>query len=121
MANFYSNKFNLFRRIVAFLIIVAFASSLIVLPQNVSAQSLPIGQAGILNLPAPGVMITHSQSYIPASIRGIKIYPDNPLRFDFIIDRGNSVLGKESLKEESSKLVKYFLASLTVPDEELWV
>ncbi|HLF17998.1 MAG TPA: protein phosphatase 2C domain-containing protein [Candidatus Omnitrophota bacterium] len=54
-------------------------------------------------------------------MKGIKIYADNPLRFDFIIDTGESNLKDEALRLEADKLVKYFLASLTVPKEDLWV
>ncbi|MBF0385980.1 MAG: DEAD/DEAH box helicase, partial [Candidatus Omnitrophica bacterium] len=36
-------------------------------------------------------------------------------------DSGDSKLKNDELKAESTKLIKYFLASLTVPEEELWV
>ena len=53
--------------------------------------------------------------------RGITVHPENPLMFDFIVDGGESNLEGEELKTEADKLIKYFLASLTVPEEELWV
>jgi hypoxanthine phosphoribosyltransferase len=58
---------------------------------------------------------------MPAMLRGIKVYPDSPFRFDFILDKGNFLDSGDSLKEESSKLIKYFMASLTVPEKDLWV
>jgi len=87
-----------------------------------SVQICPITHAqSVLNLPAPGTMITTSPAFNPPIMRGISIDPQNPFQFDFIIDVGDEKLKDESLKEESTKLIKYFLASLTVPEDEMWV
>ena len=43
------------------------------------------------------------------------------LQFDFIIDIGDDQLQGEALKEESQKLINYFMATLTVPEDEMWV
>ena len=75
----------------------------------------------LLNLPQPGVMVGVSPVFHPAIISGLKIYPDDPLKFDFVVDTGNSGLVDQELKDESTKLIKYFLASLTIPEENLWV
>jgi len=72
-------------------------------------------------LPAPGVMVRLSPAFNSPILKGIKVHPDNPFRFDFILDRGNSQLSNNALKDESSKLIKYFLASLTIPEKDLWV
>ena len=72
-------------------------------------------------LPAPGVMVHLSPAFNPPILKGIKVHPDNPFRFDFILDKGDSLLGPGQLKDESSKLIKYFLASLTIPEKDLWV
>ena len=72
-----------------------------------------------LRLPAPGVMVHLSPEFKPPTLKGIKVHPDNPFRFDFILDRGDSLHG--DLKQESTKLIKYFLASLTIPEKDLWV
>src|SRR5271154_3665151 len=72
-------------------------------------------------LPAPGVMVQLSPEFNPPILKGIKIHPDNPFRFDFILDKGESQLSSNALKDESSKLIKYFLASLTIPEKDLWV
>lgn len=89
-----------------------------VAPIKSYAQTVPIGS---LNLPALGTMIQTSPAFNPAIIQGITLYPDNPLKFDFIIDKGDLLLEGDSFIEESNKLIKYFMASLTVPDEEMWV
>ena len=81
----------------------------------------PNAIAGDMFLPAPGILVPLSPSFDPPILKGIKIRPDNPLRFDFILDKGEGQLSNDALKEESSKLIKYFLASLTIPEKDLWV
>ena len=82
---------------------------------------MPLVQAQDFRLPAPGVMVHLSPEFNPPILKGIKVHPDNPFRFDFILDKGDSQLGNDQLKDESTKLIKYFLASLTIPEKDLWV
>ena len=102
-------------------------------------------------LPAPGVMVHLSPEFNPPILKGIKVHPDNPFRFDFILDQGDSnavipspssgipslssvipslssvipakagILNQTELKQQATKLIKYFLASLTIPEKDLWV
>ncbi len=95
-------------------ILLSFVSSVVLPPPYSHAQES-------LFLPAPGTMVVASPNFIPAVMKGIKIFPDNPLRFDFIIDTGHSNLAGDALKTESTKLIKYFLATLTIPEDDLWV
>ncbi|MBF0484393.1 MAG: hypothetical protein HQL25_06770, partial [Candidatus Omnitrophica bacterium] len=60
-------------------------------------------------------------SYVPTIIKGVNLDPTNPLKFDFIIDKGNDQLQGEAFKQESQKLIRYFLASLTIPQKDMWV
>ena len=114
-------KFSLHFRVIACLVILCFTSTLIILPQNAYAQSLPAVQAGVLNLPVPGAMVSRSPGFVPAFLKGMAIHPENPFQIDFIVDKGNSGLNNETLKAESTKLIKYFLSSLTIPEDDLWV
>lgn len=82
---------------------------------------LPAAQASVLSLPVPGAMVPMTPAYMPTIIRGLTIHPDNALAFDFIVDKGQEDLQGEVFKEESRKLINYFLAALTVPKEEMWV
>jgi len=82
---------------------------------------LPLAQADDFRLPAPGVMVHLSPPLDPPMLKGIKVHPDNPFRFEFILDKGDNALSNDQLKDESSKLIKYFLASLTIPENDLWV
>ncbi|MBU0468482.1 MAG: hypothetical protein KJ736_05400 [Candidatus Omnitrophica bacterium] len=74
-----------------------------------------------LFLPTPGTMITLSPSIEPILLKGVTINPENPFQFDFIVDIGDSNLEGDSLKNASEKLIKYFMASLTIPENEMWV
>ena len=82
---------------------------------------LPPAHAQELALPSPGTMVHLSPSFNPPVLKGIKVHPDNPLRFDFILDKGDSQESGQALKSESAKLIKYFMTSLTIPEKDLWV
>lgn len=84
---------------------------------------LHAGTEGVSFLPAPGVMVNLSPAHEPALIKGLRVHPNNPFLFDFIVDSGNSALSIDGLafKEESQKLIKYFLSALTIPEKDLWV
>ena len=88
-----------------------FIFSSIALPAKTYAQSVS---------PVP-VMATHGEVFSPAVLRGFKIDPNNPLLFDFIVDKGDSLLQGQPLEVEGKKLIKYFLTALTVPSKDLWV
>jgi len=100
------------------LILVSFLITSIIGP-------MPQAMADDFHLPTPGVMVRLSPPLDPPMLKGIKVDPNNPFHFDFILDRGDSSMTSPSvdlsLKEESSKLVKYFLAGLTIPEKDLWV
>ncbi|MGE0267751.1 MAG: phosphoribosyltransferase family protein [Candidatus Omnitrophota bacterium] len=78
-------------------------------------------QTTIVPMPVPGTMVTPTHAYTPPMLRGVLINPSEPFRFDFLIDTGNTMIEGQALEEESVRLIKYFLASLTVPEQDLWV
>ena len=39
----------------------------------------------------------------------------------FIVDTGDAQISDTDFKKESARLIKYFLASLTTPEEDMWV
>lgn len=93
-----------------------FFSTTVLLPNPSQAQTL-------LNLPQPGTLIQTTQATMPIIMKGINIKPDQPLHFNFIIDNGDTGLDINSaaFKNESQKLINYFLAALTIKEEDLWV
>ena len=82
---------------------------------------LPSAQASDLILPAPGTIVHLSPTFQPAMLKGIKVHPKNPFKFEFILDKGDGYADDLALKLQSIKFIKYFLASLTVPERDLWV
>lgn len=85
------------------------------------STGVPSSYAQRVVLPAPGTMVSLSKAFSPPLLKGIKVYPENPFRFDFILDKGDIQQADAEFKDESSKLIRYFLASLTVPEKDLWV
>ena len=79
------------------------------------------GYAQALILTKPGERVSLSVNYPPVQLKGIVVHPQNPFQFDFILDKGDGNIQQAALKEESTKLVKYFLSSVTIPDKDLWV
>jgi len=108
-----SKKSHLMRKSLSSFVAFAFVLSS-VMPPSASAQT-------VLNLPIPGTVVPISSVYTPMIVNGLTIYPTDPFKFDFLIDTGNSDLKGEQFREEALKLTKYFLASLTIPEKELWV
>ena len=111
-----SKRKNLPYRILSCFIAVSFVFNVVLPPAY--AQVIP---QTLLNLPAPGAMVTPSAAFTPALINGITIHPENPLEFDFIVGTGDDKLQGKAFEEESTRLIKYFLAALTVPEDQMWV
>ena len=104
------------KRLLSPVVIFSFIASFIAQSSFIYAA-----QGSLLNLPEPGEMISLSQKFVPAYVKGIFIYPNDPFKFDFIIDTGDTKLSDQKFKDESNKLIKYFMAALTVPEKEDWV
>ncbi|HQP10495.1 MAG TPA: hypothetical protein PKV41_03850, partial [Candidatus Omnitrophota bacterium] len=100
-----------FRRLTR-VVAVLLSFSLIFSPAASYAQAI-----NFLNLPVPGTMIAPSPAFAPVLLKGMTIDPQDPLKFDFIIDSGNTKFSIDQVKQESEKLVKYFLASMTIPKD----
>ncbi len=98
-----------YKKLIAIVVILTFWASLFV-PQQVHAQ---------LSLPAPGTMVSLSPSFHPPVLKGIKINPNDPLKFDFILDKGS--IETRLIASQTTTLIKYFLAALTIPEQDLWV
>ena len=104
-------SFNV-RKFISLLLVVQLALS----PTLSHAQS-----AFVSALSQPGLRVNLSPAFAPPLLKGVKVYSDNLFKFDFILDKGDSSISTEDLKTESTRLIKYFLASLTVPEKDLWV
>jgi hypothetical protein len=72
-------------------------------------------------MPQPGTSVALSAAYTPAHLWGLTIHPNEPFTFDFLVHRGDEEQPETVKKNEYSRLVKYFLAALAVPDTDQWV
>ncbi len=95
--------------------------SLIVLFHFFVLSAIPPGYAQSVSLPAVGALVPLSPGFQPAVLRGVQVDPIKHLELKFIVDGGQSGLKGESLEKETKDLVNYFLASLAIPEDDLWV
>jgi hypothetical protein len=100
----YSRQKSVFFKAVSCLVGVCFLATNVVSPAYAQSIVLPVNS--VLN---------------PTIMRGLTIDPQDPLHFNFIISQGSNNSQDKEFKAESEKIVKYFLASLTVPEDEMWV
>ena len=115
MLSFIKNeRVSMLRKSISLIIVISFMFTSIITPANAQAISG-------LNLPVPGAMVLQSPAFVPVLLKGMTVHPDNPMKFDFILDSGNTDLEHAEMLKESDRLVKYFLASMTVPKDDLWV
>ena len=75
----------------------------------------------ILSLPNTSLIIAQTKNSAFPHLVGLTIDPKNALNFDFIIHKGAVPLSELEKRAEYKELVKYFLASLAIPDENQWV
>ena len=110
------------RKVVSIFVLAAFISTTWKAPSYGSTELITDVQwdsQGLMPwMPKPGVIVRLSPDFKPAHLLGMTIHPENALQFDFLIHRGDTPLSEDQKKEEYNKLVKYFLASLTIPDED---
>jgi hypothetical protein len=110
------NKASLLFKSVSYVQIVTLLIFFILPAHVLDAQTI-----NVLNLPVPGTLLSSSEHFVPLIVKGLQLNPSNPFEFDFIIDPGTVDLPQDQMKAESEKVIKYFLASLTVPEKDLWV
>lgn len=84
---------------------------------------LPAARADGAVLVMPGLVAGLSLPVVPPLLKGLKVYPDDPLRFDFILDPGDpsARASLEQTQEIGVRMIRYFLAAMTIPDDEMWV
>ena len=82
----------------------------------------PQAQASVLSyMPEPSQMVSMTEYFNAPLLRGIKVDSADPFKVDFIIDEGSAQYTEGRLNSEIKRLFKYFLASVTIPPEDLWV
>ena len=69
-------------------------------------------------LPQPGTMLMPSGEASLPVLKGLKLDPQDPLHMQFIIDPGNN---KTLDQAQANQLIRYFLAALATPQQDIWV
>lgn len=95
--------------------IVSFLLMLCVLGSGLS-NSFAKEQASGLPLPTQMLSLTENFSY--PLLKGVKFYPDDPYNLEFVFDSASKDI---VTKEDTKRLVEYFVAGLTMPEQDLWV
>ncbi len=66
----------------------------------------------------PEGLVGASEKYSSPVLRGLIFDPDHPFQFDFIVDTADQ---SATAKSEADRMIGYFFAGLTMPDDDLWV
>ncbi len=111
---FNNSKLRFFKRVLSSLLILMFFFNFLMPAAIVFAQN-------IISLPEPGTMLSSTPSFDPTIVKGLTVHPENPFLFDFMVSVGDENLDDASFEEEARKLIVYFLSSLTIPEDEMWV
>ena len=75
---FSSIRHSVYSRLICSCLIVTFMITMLITPKASYAE-------GVVGLPEPGTMVNLSPAYVPLTITGLRIHPENPLLMDFII------------------------------------
>ncbi len=54
-------------------------------------------------------------------IAGVKVDVNNPFQLYFVVDQGSAVFSETDRQREYRKAVRYFMAALTIPNQDMWV
>lgn len=87
---------------------------------TVPGQAAGYAQVAAL-MPLPGEMISRSEGFQPAHMVGLRTDFKDPFNFFFVMHKGQEHMAPDLKKEEYKRLIKYFLASLTIPNTDMWV
>ena len=77
--------------------------------------------AGSFAASLPGNLVSLSAPFSPPALLGIQIYPQDPLKFSFLVGQGTASIPDTEMRAAVEKAVRYFLTGLAVPEDDLWV
>lgn len=108
-----------YRRLFIPFLVISFCASFCATPFPLSLAAAQ--EPRYPGLPAPGAPIDLSQPYRPALIQGLEVFPENPLQFNFIVQQGDERLQDQALRQNALRMIRYFMASVTIPKKNMWV
>ncbi len=94
--------------------------AIVVMVAYVSLIPAESGYAQVV-MPQPGQMVPPTASFSPALMRGLRVDVKDPFNFSFVMSDSKEALSQDAKKEEYTKLIKYFMASLITPNTDMWV
>jgi hypothetical protein len=108
------------RALFIFLIALLLSSSLFIYKPTSTTNK---AYASFLDyLPSSNKLLSLTSNYNYPLLKGIQFSLNHPFKFTFIIDKEDAYnLDKETLKKHLNRIIKYFLSSLTIKEENLWV
>lgn len=77
-----------------------------------------IAEAAELALPAPDQILNVSNDFSYPILRGVKFNPQDPLNLEFIFDSHSKDIVN---KEDANQLIEFFVAGLSIAEEDMWV
>ena len=84
---------------------------------------VPVSAQSVLPLALPGDPLLEDIT-APSGVimKGVRVDPRNPLRMDFIFER-NAAWGSSEIdnSQDSLRQIRYFLSSLVIPPQDLWI
>lgn len=75
-------------------------------------------EASVLGLPEPKQLLKPSADYSTPVLKGLRFNDINSFDLEFIVDTEDQ---RKVSAKEANLLLRYFMAALTVPEDELWV
>jgi hypothetical protein len=101
-------------RVTAAAVVVCFAAT--ILFAELLRERLTL--EGLIGVSPPGQPVELSSMHQEPCLKSVRLDPDHPTRLEFFIDSADS----DSVDSETAlRLVRYFMAGLTVPAQALWV
>ena len=97
------------RKLVSYILVCAFVLT------NLGSELLQIRQ---VYASEQALLYPVGDQFELPSIRGLKIDPQNIFNLDFILDKGDF---KDVSQKQQTKMIRYFLAALTIPEDKFWV
>lgn len=74
-----------------------------------------------LNLPPAGQALSLTPAFAAVGMEGLVLDQQDPLKFGVLVNKGGDNMSESELKLATQKQVRYFLAALTTPENDLWV
>jgi hypothetical protein len=85
---------------------------------GILANDLSYAQIDIITPPVQPALTLPSLPFNPPELTAIKMDPEAPFNIEFLIQNGDD---DSVTQAEGERLIKYFLALLTIPEDGLWI